>query len=661
MPPVHVHEPSPARPWEPPSSIKIYGTFIAIFTWLGVWLAFDLKQEYEKALTDTSHRAMQRSLIISQTFRTKVLATDYVLRDVLGRIREQDLVYPNHDADQAQSVTRLLKEKADTVPDFFSMVIFNHDCVFTATATGENTGVRSKHELCEARKAHQGAGPMASYVSGKKSASGQSVLVLSRHLLSAQGHFLGGVLGVIELERAQHLFDSLDLGPGDSVTLLDEDQVVLARHPVLTGVVEKHADTFNASAALTAAGSGPHITDRLDIDGRQRLFGFSKIEGFPFVVAYGFDKISAVAQWQRRAMELTAGYFTLLLLAGLVARAHWTTLRQREELRSSEAHFRMLAENMADIVWKTDARMRFTYISSADQKLRGFARDEVIGTTVRDNLTPQGQALFDKAVQQNAGMNLQPKNGQVQKYEWPMRHKNQSEIWIEMTSVPIYGSDGHVNGFQGMGRDITGRRQHEATLLESHHQLEAQLQAAAEEKSVLQELATRDALTGLYNRRFLDAALSRELARSTRDGKPLAAIMIDLDHFKNVNDQYGHAAGDEVLVALAELLKRGARESDLICRHGGEEFVVIMPNMSANQALDRVESWRKQLEQTRVVYGKFQIAITLSAGIAVFPDHGDNPSQLLANADHMLYRSKESGRNRISVCTLEQGASSSNF
>lgn len=595
---------------------------------------------------------MQRSQVISQSFRTQVLATDYVLRDVLGRISERDIVYPDTDPDHEHRMTSLLKEKADTVPDFFSMVIFNRDCVFTATATGKNTGIRSKQELCEARKAHSGAGPLASYVSSTTAASGRPVLALSRHLRSPEGEFLGGVLGVIELERAQHWFGSLSLEDGDSVALLDDAQILLARQPQVADAIEKRTAGLPISGALRSTASGASVEDQLDLDGRVRLFGFSKVEGFPFIVAYGFDKAKALEEWQRRAVEIVSGYFILLMLALMAARYQWTILRQREELRASEEHFRMLAENMADIVWRADEQMRFTYINAADQRVRGFARADVVGTYVKDNLTQSGQDILEDKLRRRRELEISTNSGVALKYELPMRHKSGGEVWIEMSSVPIYGSDGDIKGYQGVGRDVSARRQHEAILLQSQQQLETQLHEVAEEKSALQELATRDPLTGLYNRRFLDAALPREIARSERDAKQLAVIMMDLDHFKEVNDQYGHAAGDEVLRTLAELLKKGARESDLICRYGGEEFVAIMPSMSVDQALERVESWRKQLEDALIFCGDFKISVTLSAGIAVFPDHGNSPDPLIACADEMLYKSKREGRNRISVCAL---------
>jgi diguanylate cyclase (GGDEF)-like protein len=485
------------------SLIKAVGAVLVCFLLLVGWFGIDLRRDYDKVVADALHRAMQRSQIIGQSFRTEVLASDYVIRDVLGRVKATDLVYPDPDPSHSKRMTALLKEKADTVPDFFSMVVFNHDCVFMATATGANTGIRSKPALCEARKLHRGTGPLTTYVSGKNSANGRSVMVLSRNLTSESGEFLGGVMGVIELDSAQRRFAALTMEPSDSVALLDEGQVLLARQPALEGVVGKQVAAPAYPNGLMATVSGTNVAEQIDSDGRERLFGFSKIEGFPFVVAYGLDKTQVLAEWHRRAWELGLGCAVMLALAVIAARAHWVALHQRDELMASRA--------------------------------------------------------------------------------------------------------------------------------------------------ALQELATRDPLTGLYNRRFLDASLPREFARAQRDGAPISVVMLDLDHFKKVNDQYSHAAGDEVLKTLSTLLKSGARDSDMVCRYGGEEFVAIMPGMTAEQALERVEIWRKKLEETRVHFGSFSIGVTFSAGIAVFPLHGESPEQLMNRADEMLYRSKEDGRNRISV------------
>jgi len=916
MPVISGEEPNSMREWLRPSLLKIYGSLLVFFVLLGGWLFVDLHQGYERVLADTSQRVMQRSQIISQSLRSQILSADYVLRDVLGHIQPADLVYPDPDPDHVRRMTLLLKEKADTVPDFFSMVLYNRDCVFTATPDGKNMGVRSAPELCEARRVHTGPGPLTNYVTGAKTVSGQSVIVLSRHLRSPAGDFLGGVLGVIELRVAQHWFESLDLDPSESVALLDDTQTLIARHPAATEAVEKQVNAPEISVAFRSVASEGRAATQLDIDGRERLFGFSRVDGFPFVVAYGRDKARVVKEWRRRAVELAAGYAALLLLALLVARFLWTTLRQREELRdsrhfiqvildsvpneivvvdqsgvivaanqswrrlagergpirgiwspntdiganflescdaapgnsstngfdaraaregiqlvmearlpgfsmpyacdlpegrrwyvmnvapmgplkqgavivqsdvteiirleerlllarnfsdqliesanvivlgldstgnviifnrkgeevsgyakgelmgtnwfgkmlppdisaaaydafrsdiaagearrtmtsairtrsgeqrtiswwnkfmlspqgervsvsmgidvseqlmadaklrSSEEHFRMLAEKMADIVWRADAAMRLTYVNGADQIMRGFTREEVIGTMFRDNLTPQGQQMLEEELRRYHDVEASGGSGAALNYELPMRHKNGGEVWVEISSVPIHGIDGQVSGFQGIGRDVSGRRRHEAELLQSRQQLETQLQEVGREKSALQELASQDPLTGLYNRRFLDTAIAHELSRSRRDGKPVAVIMLDLDHFKKVNDQYGHAAGDVVIKTMADLLRKGVRESDLICRYGGEEFVAVMPNMSAVQALKRVEVWRRQLEELCIVAGDARIHVTVSGGIAVFPDHGSTGEMLLSRADEMLYKSKQEGRNRVSV------------
>lgn len=208
----------------------------------------------------------------------------------------------------------------------------------------------------------------------------------------------------------------------------------------------------------------------------------------------------------------------------------------------------------------------------------------------------------------------------------------------------------------GFFQDITERRQHEAIQDETKRQLELQLAEISQLQRRLQEQVIRDSLTGLHNRRFLDETLPQELVRAKRDGYSLALIMIDLDKFKRVNDTYGHAAGDEVLKVLSAILRRTARESDVICRYGGEEFLVSLPRISPDLALRRANEWRLELSRTPVRHGDLMINVTFSAGVAVFPDHGIDIDTLLSRADQALYRSKEAGRNRVSCFSVTADA-----
>ncbi len=165
----------------------------------------------------------------------------------------------------------------------------------------------------------------------------------------------------------------------------------------------------------------------------------------------------------------------------------------------------------------------------------------------------------------------------------------------------------------------------------------------------LREQANHDPLTGLYNRRYLDNTLERELARCKREGLPLALIMIDIDHFKRVNDTYGHQAGDEVLKALGAMLVTLARAEDVACRYGGEEFLLLLPKMPLPAARERAEKLRTSFAAVTVPFGEFRLKTSLSIGIAVYPGHGKSADALVQCADRAMYRAKHEGRNRVAV------------
>jgi diguanylate cyclase (GGDEF)-like protein len=161
----------------------------------------------------------------------------------------------------------------------------------------------------------------------------------------------------------------------------------------------------------------------------------------------------------------------------------------------------------------------------------------------------------------------------------------------------------------------------------------------------LKEEAIRDPLTNLYNRRFLQDYLSRELVRAKREGIRVAVIMIDLDHFKRVNDTAGHSAGDEVLVQVAALLKRHIRGSDIACRFGGEEFTLVLPNATLESARKRAEAICLAVREE----SGYLMGVTASLGVALFPDSAAEPEALLRAADQALYQAKGRGRNQVSV------------
>ncbi|MHB1341151.1 MAG: GGDEF domain-containing protein [Coriobacteriia bacterium] len=181
-------------------------------------------------------------------------------------------------------------------------------------------------------------------------------------------------------------------------------------------------------------------------------------------------------------------------------------------------------------------------------------------------------------------------------------------------------------------------------------QIDEQTRQLATSEARLRELSVHDPLTNLFNRRYLEATLMREVRRAERENAPLSIIMMDIDHFKRFNDTLGHAAGDALLQDLGGLLSRTIRAADVACRYGGEEFVLVLPHTSLEVATARAELVRAAVKNLHVVRSGLVLgAVSVSLGVAVFPDHGCDGESVLRSADSALYRAKDQGRDQVVV------------
>ena len=171
-------------------------------------------------------------------------------------------------------------------------------------------------------------------------------------------------------------------------------------------------------------------------------------------------------------------------------------------------------------------------------------------------------------------------------------------------------------------------------------------------REALRTQSVRDPLTGLYNRRYLEEVLDRELRRTSRAAQSLGILMIDLDHFKSFNDTYGHDAGDAVLREIGVSLTKGIRAEDFVCRFGGEEFVVILPTADLASSRARAERLRVRTKELTILHQSRSMGmITISVGVASFPEHGTSPKELMAAADAALYEAKRGGRDQVVVAS----------
>jgi diguanylate cyclase (GGDEF)-like protein len=184
-------------------------------------------------------------------------------------------------------------------------------------------------------------------------------------------------------------------------------------------------------------------------------------------------------------------------------------------------------------------------------------------------------------------------------------------------------------------------------LRRSRAEVQAANQTLQEQNQLLEKLAVTDSLTGVYNRKKLDDILADQFVRFQRSRRPFAVLMLDLDNFKSINDNYGHAAGDTVLASVAAILKQSVRSVDFVARYGGEEFVVVLVDTAMSAALDIAERLRSELEIPRFGVSSILIAVTVSLGVTQSREGDDGPEAALARADHALYKAKRAGRNQV--------------
>jgi diguanylate cyclase (GGDEF)-like protein len=222
---------------------------------------------------------------------------------------------------------------------------------------------------------------------------------------------------------------------------------------------------------------------------------------------------------------------------------------------------------------------------------------------------------------------------------------------LELRTFAICDDDGNMLGHVLIVRDVTETRRTSLALEQANEQLRAQLDTIRSMQAQLQEQVIRDPLTGLYNRLYLADALAREITCSARTQDAFAVVMIDVDHFKSVNDVHGHALGDAMLRALGGLLRQQVRPTDSPCRYGGEEFVIIMRDVTLDLAVERIDELRAAFSALRFSSNGLDVSRTFSAGVALFPLHGRDEATLLAAADAALYAAKTAGRNQVCQAT----------
>ena len=291
-----------------------------------------------------------------------------------------------------------------------------------------------------------------------------------------------------------------------------------------------------------------------------------------------------------------------------------------------------------------DGSRKFTYLSDGVKSLYGVTPRQAMDdpSLIYSRVHPDDmQRLFREEEEANRDLS-------VFRTETRMLNPDGSVRWSSFVSNPVMLEDG-VTCWDGIELDITKRKRAEETLRRANIQLVAQLGEINQLQAELREQTLRDPLTGLYNRRYLDEVLSHEVSRAERESRPFSIIILDLDLFKHINDTYGHPVGDLFLVEIAALLEQHVRGMDTACRYGGEEFLLVLPGATAEDAHTRAEQIRVKCEAICIRHENKELRVTISLGIATFPIHGKKADEVLIKADKAMYQSKRNGRNRSAV------------
>jgi len=300
-----------------------------------------------------------------------------------------------------------------------------------------------------------------------------------------------------------------------------------------------------------------------------------------------------------------------------------------EQLLESNARLLAITKNASSPIALKDIQGHYIMVNDIFCKNRGITRSETIGKTARDIYTSE---ISDMITAQDFAT---IQSMQAMQYEITLNESDGQLHTFICERFPVFSANGQLTGVGEINTDITQRKKLDAALRSSEHKMRF--------------LASTDPLTGAKNRRSFFVSGNQELARSKRYQRPLCILMMDIDHFKTVNDDHGHAAGNAVLKNMVSVCHKTLREQDILGRLGGEEFGIILPEIKISAAYTIAERLRKQLMKLQTRTKDKKIHFTVSIGVTQCKNDVLSLEDALSQADQALYKAKEEGRNRVCI------------
>ncbi len=454
---------------------------------------------------------------------------------------------------------------------------------------------------------------------------GAWVLTFIRPVTGPDGRLAGAVVADLPLRRLDRVFDGLALGERGAATVRTTRMALVYRTPWPVNE-DKVIGSTEVSRQLRDEMNRPDIegfyTASTALDGIERVNAWRRVPGLPLVVIVGLAVDDFAADWWRQItlVGLLAGVavLTVALLLWLLYRA------SQRRIGAAEQRFEAIVQFSRDAIITKSIDSRVTGWNAGAEAALGWREDEMLGRSITDILPPDRH-------QEEAEVMARILRGEVvDAFDTVRLHRDGRRVDMSVSVAPLHDEHGRVVGASSIGRDVTRQK-------------------AMEEE--IRSLAFLDPLTRLPNRRLLLDRLSQALVRSHRDRRHGALIFIDLDHFKELNDNHGHEVGDQVLVETARRLVEQVRTSDTVARLGGDEFVVVCPDLGADPetALNDVQHLVVKLDQALtqpLALGDLNHGIQASLGWRVFGPQDHDPDEVLKDADQAMYAQKASHRQR---------------
>lgn len=642
-----MHSNRPKAASDTSAIVRLYGAFLVVAIAVGALVtAVTLRN---KAIEDWRHHLGSMSYMLTEHTSQTVFSAFLVLDAITERVRQMAVQDEAGFRQKLSTVEmhHLLREKIQGLPqlDVASLIAANGDNInFSRTYPVPRINLAERDYF----KAHRDQPKLGDYISTavRNKGNGQWTFYVSRRLDDAQGRFLGLVLVGLSVDAFTGVYGRLieTLGDGASISLYRSDLTMLARAPHQDELIGRVNATGTTHHVITERGQQDAVvladTPRFSTGLNDlRLTAVRKAMRYPLVVSLAVPDTIFLAGW-KRSVVLIASVSLLsiaFVLAGIGALSRTSRRRAQteRELRESEAKFHTMVDGATDWEYWIRPDGHVHYMTPSVEQFTGYRADaferqpDLIATLVH----PDDQDLWHQQGLAVGAPEAAPTTQAGQPLDLRIVHRNGSQRWVSHVHRPVHGADGGYLGQRVSMRDITERKASE---------------------NEIRQLAYYDALTGLPNRRMFLDRLGHTLAATERNQTHSALMLLDLDHFKKLNDTQGHDVGDRLLVEVARRLALAVRDADTVARLGGDEFALMLDGLdpdeptAARQAEQVAEKIHAILNQPYALNeANDDHRSSPSIGMTLLCGRSTPLDVLMKQADVALYQAKDAGRNAI--------------